>query len=293
MSDYIILRDDELYHYGVLGMKWGVRRYENPDGTLTAAGKRRYGTKRYQKKRGFHSIESQSNRYNDYSENVVRDYYNKKGYKNTKEALKDYKKRTGKSRNDWVNYNRKIADKQLKIDYQKEFGGLNEYNRDRYASKIASDSFYTYDKNMRNGLMMWGLVPNAAVGIADAVQLSKKHGPKGTNNFYKMMKADKQSKDYIPTGKYKKDTLDLARKSKSEINRDYKKIKEKEYYNSLNKNEKLDYNYKKNHKQLSRFINRDGSLTTQGKLKYWDSYAPRGEARKQRDIERDKRRRSK
>lgn len=31
----------ELYHHGVQGMKWGVRRYQNADGSLTAAGKRR------------------------------------------------------------------------------------------------------------------------------------------------------------------------------------------------------------------------------------------------------------
>lgn len=33
-----------LAHHGILGMKWGIRRYQNPDGSLTPAGEKRYST---------------------------------------------------------------------------------------------------------------------------------------------------------------------------------------------------------------------------------------------------------
>ena len=46
MSDYIFIQsEDELYHHGILGMKWGIRRYQNKDGTLTDEGRARYHVK--------------------------------------------------------------------------------------------------------------------------------------------------------------------------------------------------------------------------------------------------------
>lgn len=38
---YVIL-NDELYHHGIKGQRWGVRRFQNEDGTRTAAGKKRH-----------------------------------------------------------------------------------------------------------------------------------------------------------------------------------------------------------------------------------------------------------
>ena len=40
----MVVYSDELCHYGIRGMRWGIRRYQNADGSLTTAGRNRYST---------------------------------------------------------------------------------------------------------------------------------------------------------------------------------------------------------------------------------------------------------
>ena len=81
--DYLQIR--ELYHDGIKGMKWGIRRYQNYDGTLTEEGRRRYN-KNYNDDRAEGSLPTKDDDGNYY-------YTNKKGertlYKTRSEQLSD------------------------------------------------------------------------------------------------------------------------------------------------------------------------------------------------------------
>lgn len=100
---------DELYHHGVKGMKWGVRRYQNADGTLTTAGKKR--------------ISKDSKIYKDKykkTADAVKDYYDdlrkQNSYKNQQTGnriqIYNYKKREKAQQymNDLNLYGKKLKD---------------------------------------------------------------------------------------------------------------------------------------------------------------------------------------
>ena len=100
---------EELYHHGVKGMKWGVRRYRNKDGSLTKAGKKRISK----------DSKIYKNKYKK-TANAVKDYYNdlrkQNSYKNpqTGNRIQIYnrakREKAQKYMNDFNLYGKKMKD---------------------------------------------------------------------------------------------------------------------------------------------------------------------------------------
>lgn len=66
----MIYHSNEIYHHGILGQRWGVRRYQNEDGTLTDTGKRRLqNSVRFDNSGRVISLNNNDKEYNKLSEN--------------------------------------------------------------------------------------------------------------------------------------------------------------------------------------------------------------------------------
>lgn len=107
------MTDDELYHYGVKGMKWGVRRYQNEDGSLTSLGKKRDKMLSDRKIAKKYSTTS----------NIVNAEYSRREFEDAKTRLKlENQKKKSKRQQD-------LEKKYLKQGFTKDEAEIKAYNR--------------------------------------------------------------------------------------------------------------------------------------------------------------------
>jgi len=152
-----------LEHFGTKGMKWGERRYQNPDGTLTALGKERYGNGNVRSRLGIKHDLNKLDREQTQAR-YRRDYYANKAQKklaklNRKQesdrkliyefrhlpAKDPYEKADNK---DWVRLIRKTMDKRQKkidkvndtiVEKAKQYGALLERSQ-KMSERIISNA---------------------------------------------------------------------------------------------------------------------------------------------------------
>lgn len=126
---------DELYHHGVKGMKWGVRRYQNKDGSITESGKKRYA--RDAREKDFNKYDESSGKYYKQSQKTGRSDLEFDAARYAKEDTERSKRLVDSSRNlsnelkrtvDTSNRNRKVPKMDLSNMTDQEM--RNQINRE-------------------------------------------------------------------------------------------------------------------------------------------------------------------
>ena len=132
-TNFVVSRSnnsDELYHHGIKGQKWGVRRYQNSDGTLTSKGKNRYA--RDAREKEFNKYDESTGKYYKQSE--------KNGRTNLEVDAKRYVKEDTERTKRLVDSGRNLSSDVKRV--------VDTSNRNRKVSKM--DLSNMTDQEMRN-----------------------------------------------------------------------------------------------------------------------------------------------
>lgn len=184
MVNYRIVKSDELYHHGIKGQKWGVRRFQNADGSLTSKGQKRYNGK---------TLKEFGKEYHSEYDRLKRSFHTSNS-KELKEANKLYQEadKLEKQASDFY----KEVHKDGKYHFDADDGGGGMTAADRKAGKKYW-SFYekAEDKNNEADGKVYEYINR---------NLINKYGKETIDSFLKDDKAriDKAMKNFDNIGKY-------------------------------------------------------------------------------------------
>lgn len=137
---------NELYHHGVKGMKWGVRNYQNPDGSLTAEGRRRYG---FDENSSFKNTKIDLSKHYKYlTKTRTKDFYNdmkmvKKETKGLKNVIREQKN--------------------IRENYQKSAESIDKALRQKYGDEAVTKY---YNKDLAKKMVGAAVSASAALTLA-------------------------------------------------------------------------------------------------------------------------------
>ena len=177
---YYLTKNDELKHFGIKGQKWGVRRFENEDGTLTPEGKERYRVKAEKLERDINNA--------SVHERVYDNIYKTALYKAEK-YRKESKKNPAK--NIFVSLGRKLTQSQLdrNVKDAKEQADIGRAEVRKCMKKINEDP------NLEMAVLLadiWGLPYDVySVGLKDSKKINDYNE---LNRVYKVYEEDLKNK---------------------------------------------------------------------------------------------------